>query len=274
MHRMMIAALPFMLTVWPGAASAQVGASPKESPAAGPTDEAAKSSGPLDREEQHEQSQGLGPEGTDLGSPGTKVKPTTTPPGGIRNVDEVQFSVKQILVGARRVNELDVQAAKLAQTRAQSRAVKRLAADTIREDQATMGRLMSYARMHDVELGPAAAAARSVTAGHDKPVPASAAPDVAQPGSESGAADVSNGPFAQPARTLEEQVRELEIARGSVVDTQFARLQVEANAQTLASIVTVNASANDPDLKLALDTWRASVKKRMNAAKALDTSKR
>jgi predicted outer membrane protein len=272
MHRMMIAALPFMLAVWPAVARAQESASPKEGPAAGPADEPGKSSGPVDREEQREQVQGLGPEGTDLGSANTKVKPMTTPPQGIRTVDDVQFSAKEILIGARRVNELDAQAARLAQTRAQSRAVKHLAADAVREDQATLGRLMSYARKHDVDVGPGEAAAPGVATDH-KPVPAAASPDVAQPAPESPA-QVSSGPFAQPVRTLEGNVRELKTARGPVVDSQFAQLQVEANEQTLAAIATASDSANDPELKLALDTWRASVKKRLDAAKALDTSKR
>jgi predicted outer membrane protein len=267
MHRTIIAALPFMFVTATTVAYAQEPTTSQESPAPGSTDKAVPSSGPLDREEQREQGQGIGPEGKDLASPDTKVKPMTTPPQGIRTVDDLQFSVKQILVGARRVSELDTQAAKLAQTRAQSRAVKRLASDAVRENQATTARLMSYARKHEIDLGPAGSAAPT-----DKPVPAAASPDVAQPGPT--ATDVSSGPFAQPARTLDEQVRELKTARGPVVDSQYAQLQVEANEQTLASIATATESANDPELKSALDTWRASVKKRMETAKALDTSKR
>jgi predicted outer membrane protein len=264
MHRMIIAALPFMFATAATVASAQ---EPGESPPPGTPEKTVPSSGPLDREEQRQQSQGAGPEGKDLESPETKVKPMTTPPQGIRTVDDVQYSAKQILMGARRVNELDTQAAKLAQTRAQSRAVKRLASDAVRENQATTARLMSYARKHEIDLGPAA-----TPAGTEKPVPAATSPDLAQP--EPAPSDASSGPFAQPVRTLETQVLELKSARGPVVDTQYAQQQVDSNEQTLAAIATATESANDPELKSALDTWRASVKKRLDGAKALDTSKR
>jgi predicted outer membrane protein len=264
-RRVMVAAV--MLSAWAGVAYADR-AEPAQDPAGPPRDPVGvppEGRGPLDSESQRE---GIGPEGTDLGSPATKVKPVSPPGEDPRAVEEPRFSVQQILTGARRVNELEVQAGMLAKQRGQSRAVKRLGADLVREDQAANARLMSYARKHEIALASGAVESAAMPESR-KPEPAE--PDPARPTAETAheKVGVDAGPFARPVATLEEQLKELTSARGAAFDSRFAQGAAESHQQTLDAIKAAQESAREPELAQVLETWRAGVQKRLENARAL-----
>jgi predicted outer membrane protein len=146
--------------------------------------------------------------------------------------------LKQILAGARRVNELEVQAGMLAKQRAGSHAQKQLGAELVREDQAANARFMAYARKHDLDLDAAA--------GLD-----------------------AEGPFAPTVALLEARLKELASVRGADFDQAFPPAIIESHRQTLGAIKAARQTVHDVELDQIFETWRAAVQRRLDRASEL-----
>jgi predicted outer membrane protein len=246
-----------------GLGSIAAGAAAQEPPAGGSSsDRQREGIGPVDK-----QREGMGPEGTDIGSPATKVKPMTAP--AVRKT--ARYSTQEVLAGARRTSQLTAQLAQLAQQRARRPAVRRLAADIARDQQAAAGHMMGYARQHEVDLsGATADRASAPDLGDQSQVQARASTGTGQRPPATGGEAI--GPFAQPVATLEDQLRDLKSARGTMFDTQFAQLAAQAHQQTLDCIRTASDSVTDPELRQVLETWRSSVQKDLDGAQSLASS--
>jgi putative membrane protein len=146
----------------------------------------------------------------------------------------------QVLAKLHQVNQMEIEAGKLAQDKGQSRQAKSFGQTLVRDHQAADKKIMAYAKQAGVDIDSHQMAA--------------------------GASDPSSDKHDQMAM---DRLRQLS---GAEFDREFANMMVEGHQKTIDMVTTAHGTATDPRLRTLLGQLLPTLKQHEKTAQALKAS--
>jgi putative membrane protein len=151
-------------------------------------------------------------------------------------------------------NQAEIEAGKLAQKKSRSKEVKQLGADLVRDHQAADKQLSTYAKKHNLELGPSGKtpAMREQT---------------------TGTTTQTNTPSSSPPGLVDPMalVQQLRSAPPEQFDQLFAQGQAMAHRQSVDLVTAAQASTQDEELKTLLGQLLPKLQEHLHMAQSAES---